>query len=271
MGCGWNKVKLGETGLLVSPLGLSASYGASGSDVEHAFDSGINYFYWGSFRTSDFGAGLRRIGAQNREKIVTVVQTYTRAGFFMRRSLESALRKLNTDYTDLLLLGWWNAVPPQRILDAALKLQAEGKAKHILISCHNRQMFKEFMANPAFGAIMVRYNAAHPGAETEVFPFLKQRRVGVVAYTATRWGDLVNPKKIPEGEAVPRASDCYRFALTNPSVDVSLIGPKNRDELNEAMLALDRGPMSEDELAWMKRVGKAVRNRQMGFIQRMKD
>lgn len=29
--------------------------------------------------------------------------------------------------------------------------------------------------------------------------------------------------------------------------------------MEEALSALDRGPMTEDELAWMKRVGKVVR------------
>jgi predicted aldo/keto reductase-like oxidoreductase len=81
----------------------------------------------------------------------------------------------------------------------------------------------------------------------------------VVAYTATRWGALMDPTLTPAGDPTPRASDCYRFALTRPEVDVVIAGPKNGEELDEAMAALDRGPMSEDELAWMRRVGDAVK------------
>jgi predicted aldo/keto reductase-like oxidoreductase len=58
---------------------------------------------------------------------------------------------------------------------------------------------------------------------------------------------------------VPRATDCYRFALSPNEVDACLTGPKDRRELDEALLALDEGPMSEEELAWMRRVGAAVR------------
>jgi hypothetical protein len=29
--------------------------------VEQAFDHGVNYFYWGSLRRKQFGAGLRRL------------------------------------------------------------------------------------------------------------------------------------------------------------------------------------------------------------------
>jgi predicted aldo/keto reductase-like oxidoreductase len=69
----------------------------------------------------------------------------------------------------------------------------------------------------------------------------------------------LNPALLPKDEPAPRASDCYRFALTHPDVDVTLCGPRDGAELREALCALDRGPMTPDELAWMKRVGKVVR------------
>lgn len=267
MGCGWEKVTLGDTGLVVNPLGLSASYGANAADVEYAFECGVNYFYWGSIRRDDFGRGLRNLAAKHREKMVIVVQTYTRVGFLMRPSVERALRFLGTDYTDFVLLGWWNEMPWKWVMDAAVALIESGKARHVMISCHNRPTFKEFIADPRFGAIMVRYNAGHPGAEQDVFPYLETRRPGVVAYTATRWGTLLNPSLIPSGEAVPRASDCYRFVLSNSNVDMCLIGPKDREQLSEALLTLDRGPMDADELAWMRRVGGAIRNSQSAIAR----
>lgn len=57
------------------------------------------------------------------------------------------------------------------------------------------------------------------------------------------------------------ASESLRggFALTHPSVHTTLAGPKDDVELEEAMAALDRGPLDPEELAWMKRVGLAVR------------
>jgi len=112
---------------------------------------------------------------------------------------------------------------------------------------------------PGIDAIMVRYNAAHPGAETEVFPKLGAASPAVIAYTATRWGDLINPALTPQGEPTPRASDCYRFALSHPRVHACMAGPANRAELEEALLALERGPLTPDEDAWMRRVGAAVK------------
>jgi aryl-alcohol dehydrogenase-like predicted oxidoreductase len=253
----WQKVKLGRTGLMCSPIGLGSSYGVGQADVERAFERGINYLYWGSNRRDPFGRAIAEISKKRREELVLVVQSYSRAGMLLRPSLERALRRAKTEYADVLLLGWWNDLPPRRIVDAALKIVESGKARHLMISCHHRPSFAKFAADPTYGAIMVRYNAAHPGAETDVFPHLGANPPGVVAYTATRWGQLVGTT-IAKGEPPPRASDCYRFALSSPHVDVCLAGPRDGAELDEAMAALDRGPMSADEIAWMKRVGVAV-------------
>src|SRR5438093_146389 len=83
--------------------------------------------------------------------------------------------------------------PAARIIEAALAIKDAGLARAIMISSHHRPSFPMLAQNSAIDAIMVRYNAAHPGAEREVFPQIAQdgrRRVGVVAYTATRWGQL---------------------------------------------------------------------------------
>jgi aryl-alcohol dehydrogenase-like predicted oxidoreductase len=255
----WNQAPLGRTGLTTSRLGLASSFGVGTPDVERAFERGINYLYWGSLRRAGFGKAIANLAPRHRDRMVVAVQSYTRVGWLMRGSLERALRKLRLEYADVLVLGWWQSPPPPRILDAALALKESGKARHLLISCHHRPTFEALAKNPAYGAIMVRYNAAHPGAEREVFPLLGDPAPGVVAYTATRWGALLNPRLVPPGEQVPRASDCYRFALTHPAVNVVLSGPKNAVELDESMVALDRGPLSDEEVAWMKRVGAAVR------------
>ena len=259
MSCDWNQVKFGETGLSMAPLGLGSSYGVSTNDLERAFERGLNFFFWGSRRRSGFGKGVRTLARKHRDTMVIAMQSYARLGSLMGPFLDKGLRELGIEHVDLLTLSWWNDVPPQRILDAASALKASGKVRHVMVSCHHRPTFEKLVELPSIEAIMVRYNAAHPGAEREVFPHLGPRNPGVLAFTATRWGSLLDPKLTPPGEPTPRASDCYRFALSHPNVHACLAGPKDGVELDEAMAALDRGPMSDDELAWMRRVGKVVR------------
>jgi aryl-alcohol dehydrogenase-like predicted oxidoreductase len=259
MAANWERVVLGRSGVEVTPLGLGSSFGISGRDVERAVERGVNWLYWGSVQRPGFGAGIRACARRRREDVVVALQSYTRIASALRLSVEQALLRLGLDHADFLILGWWNHAPPPRIVDAARALQAAGRVRRLMISGHDRVALAGIAADPTFDAIMVRYNAAHPGAESDVFPKLPAARPGVIAYTATRWGGLLDPRLVPPGEPVPRASDCYRFALANPAVDVVLAGPKNGAELDEALAALDRGPMSADELAWMRRVGAAVR------------
>jgi len=250
---------LGRTALPVSPLGIASSYGVSGRDVERAFDHGVNYFLWGSLRRRDFARGVKNLARTHRSEMVVAIQSYTRVGWLMRFGVDRALQALGTDYVDFLGLAWWNAAPPRRILDAAMALRESGKVRHLMISMHHRPAFESVLSD--YDGLMVRYNAAHAGAEREVFPLLQEgTRPGVVSFTATRWGTLLDPRFTPSGLPTPRASDCYRFALTHRSVDVCLTGPKNGAELDEALVTLERGPMDEAELEWMRKVGANVRD-----------
>lgn len=53
--------------------------------------------------------------------------------------------------------------------------------------------------------------------------------------------------------ARPPPPTANRFVLFNPDVSVSLTGPKDGAELDQALAALDRGPMDAEEIAWMRR------------------
>jgi len=256
------KIPLGKTGLRVSRLGLGAAYGATTAGYEEAFERGVNYFYWGSLRRKDMAVALRNLSKQHREELVVVVQSYSRVAGLIGRSVESALRKLKMSYADILLLGWYNAAPPERIMDAAMELKEKGRVRHIALSSHRRTLFPELLSDERYEIWHVRYNAVHRGAETEVFPALAPlaapARPGLVTYTTTRWGHLCNPRRTPDGEATPSGTDCYRWALSNPHVNTVLSGPANIEQLRQAVAALERGPMDEDELAWMRRVGDAI-------------
>jgi aryl-alcohol dehydrogenase-like predicted oxidoreductase len=250
----------GVTRLPVGPLGLGSSPGLHAAGVERAFERGVSFFLWGSLRRRGFGVGLRNLAQTRRDRMVIAIQTYTRAAWLMQLGVDRALRQLKTDYVDVLTLAWWNGAPPGRIVDEALRLRDAGKVRHLMISSHHRPYFEQAIGGGAFDAIMVRYNAAHPGAEREVFPHLAKRDVGVVSFTATRWGTLLDPKYMAAGERVPSASDCYRFALSNPNVDVALSAPADDAQLDEALLALDRGPLDAQETTWIRRVGAQVRD-----------
>ncbi len=257
-------VPLGQTGLQVSRLGIGSSFTGDPAFIEEAVDQGINYLYWGSIRRPAFGRAIKNVARRNRERVVLTVQSYTRVAALMAPSIELALRRAGVEYFDFLLLGMWNKPPGQALIDAAQRLVEKGRVRQLMMSTHNRpslrEHFRQFEAKESpFDTFMLRYNAVHRGAERDVFPHLPESpRPGIVAYTATRWGDLLDPKKMPPGEEPPPARDCYRFALSHPAVSLTLCGPANREQMQEALRALDAGPLDAEAMARMHRIGDHV-------------
>ena len=250
------KTTLGRTGLKVSRIGIGSSYGINAAALEEAFERGINYFYWGTMRTSAMAQAIHHLAPKHRNGLVVVVQSYVSWPWLLRSSVERALQRLRLDYADILLLGKKDKLPTPAVLDEVHKLKASGKFRFLAISAHQRPMFQQYIQQQTCDIIMTRYNAAHTGSEREVFPHLPaENRPGVIAYTATRWGTLLKPV---EGERTPTACDCYRFVLRNPNVDVCLCGPANRAQLEDAYRALSLSPMTDEEMEWMRRVGKIV-------------
>lgn len=252
----------GRTGLNVSRLGLGSSYGAPTSAYLEAFERGVNYFYWGSMRKDLMGDALRQLAPQHRDDLVIVLQSYARLGFAVKRSVRSGLKKLGVDYADVLLLGWFNNAPAARVIDAACELREQGLVRHIALSSHERPLFPTLLNDQRYGLWHVRYNAVHRGAEREVFPSLaatpRAERPAVVGYTTTRWGHLCDPKKTPPGEPTPTGTDCYRFSMSQPDIDVVMAGPDSDEHMRQALAALELGPMDAEQLAWMRRVGDHI-------------
>jgi aryl-alcohol dehydrogenase-like predicted oxidoreductase len=247
---------LGRTGLEVGRMGISASYGVPAAAVERAFEAGVNYLYWGSMRRRAFADAIRHL-APCRDRMVLVLQSYSRLSPLMTMSVERALGHLRVDRADILLLGWWNHAIPARLLDTARELKRRGLVRFLAASTHERPFAPALAQIPDIDVLHIRYNAAHAGAEHDIFPRLDPANPpGIVGFTATSWGQLLKPSRVPHGERVPNAADCYRFVLSNPALHVCMSGPARAEHVDDVIAAIERGPMSEDELAWMRRVGK---------------
>jgi predicted aldo/keto reductase-like oxidoreductase len=259
-------VILGRTGLQVGRLGIASGYGAPTAAIEEAFERGCNYFTWGTVIKGykpQMRQALQNIVAKGqRDRLVLAAFTYAHNNFFTERMLRRGLRSAALDHADVLILGYFSRRPSRRLVDGALRMKEMGLVRFIGLSSHNRKLLGELAKGGEFDVLHLRYNAAHRGAEKDIFPFLGgEKRPGTVAFTATRWGKLLDPKKMPPGEKPPTAPDCYCFVLSNPAVDVCMSGAKTVEQMRENLTVLDGGPMSEEELARMRRIGDFVYGR----------
>jgi aryl-alcohol dehydrogenase-like predicted oxidoreductase len=225
-----------------------------------AFDRGVNYFYHGTRRAGGMRAAIQEIiSSGRRDEVVIVVQSYSRWARYLERSLERCLKHLGIDHADVLLLGWYNKAPRRSVMERAERMREKGLFGHLAVSGHHRPAFADFAGDPRFSILHIRYNAAHTGAELDVFPHLpSDGRPGIVAYTATRWGSLFNPRRMPPGERPLRGRDAYRFVLSNPDFNVCMTGPKDDREMDEALTALDEGPLSQEEAERIRRIGRFI-------------
>jgi len=249
---------LRTVGKRVFRLGLAANYGIDEAGIRGAFDRGVNYVFFTP--RGSMAKPLREHLARDRDKLVVACgPTVGWFGSSVRRSAERTLKKLGTDYLDVFQLNWlgvgaaWN--------DGTLKelrhLKESGKVRALGVSIHDRERAGKLAEDSPLDLLMIRYNAAHPGAERDIFPRLAKRQPTIVAYTATSWRKLLRRPRGWDGK-LPTAGDCYRFCLSSPHVDLVLCGPASTAQLDENLAALERGPLTAEEDTWLRNFGQVV-------------
>jgi len=257
-------------GRRVFRLGLATNYGVDGKDLEWALEQGVNYVFW-TPKSRQVAESLKAAIKRDRESLVLACGPTT--GYYsgsIRRACDRLLQKLGTDYLDVFQLFWLGRASAwtQSTIDALLSLRESGKVRAIGVSIHDRKRAGKLVEDSPLDMLMIRYNAAHTGAERDIFPHLAKRKPAIVAYTATRWGGLLKRPKGWKGP-VMTAADCYRFCLSNPHVDLVLTGPKNRRQLQENLRNLqEKGPLSDEENRWISDFGQVVHEASSRFTFR---
>jgi aryl-alcohol dehydrogenase-like predicted oxidoreductase len=266
----FQKRAFGNTGISVTPLGFSASYRPGRKAIYTAADAGINLFFAYGFDLQ-MKPALKEIMRSRREQFVLVTGAYNYIWWAqdVRKAFEKRLRQFGTDYIDVFL--FMGVMKPDqftpRVHEQLLRLKEEGKVRAIGLSCHDRAFLGKLASKGMVETLMLRYNAAHRGAEQDIFPHLTSHNPGVISYTATRWSYLLRrPKTWPIGARIPTAGECYRFVLSNPNVHAVLTAPRSERELRDNIEAVHKGPLDEHDMDFMHKFGDAVHNQQHWFM-----
>jgi predicted aldo/keto reductase-like oxidoreductase len=258
----------------VCRLGLATrgTAGLSPVDVRHALARGVNFLNWcgNPDALSETAAAL----GPRRRDVVVCVQFEARTAADAAAELRRILDELRTDYVDVLTFyyveaeeEWREIIGPGGALAFCREAQAAGRVRMLGLTSHQRPLAAAWAQSGLLDMLMIRYNAAHRGAEREVFPITEALGLPVVTYTALRWGALLRPTRDdPEGFAVPRAPAWYRFALQNPAATVVLMAPESREELEEDLTVLESaGPLSAEDHAALAAHGLRVRGHAGSF------
>jgi len=258
------KHSLGQTGMRSMKLGIGSTFDPPASVVEEAFDRGINYLYWGSVRQPAFALAMRNLARQHRDELILTVQSYSQDPGSIEGEVEEALKSAGLTHFDFLLLGNRMEAPDEAYVEVFENLRERSLVRFMSLSSHNRPLMPKLLSayqqgRSPYELLMLRYNAVHRGAEKDVFPFVPEdRKPWIAIYTATRWGHLLDPEKMPPGEKPLSARDCYRFSLSHPAVDMVICGPANRAQMDEAISALECGPLLPEERERIERIGAYI-------------
>jgi aryl-alcohol dehydrogenase-like predicted oxidoreductase len=264
----------------VCRLGL-ASYVQSAltpDDVFHALGRGVNFLNWLGLAEGPTGGDALSTAVSSlgsaRPSVVVCAQFGARSAADAAVELRAALATLETDYIDVLTLyyverpeEWQEIAAPGGALPYLRDAKRDGAVRRLGVTSHQRALAARLAGSGLLDVLMIRYNAAHRGAERDVFPVTGPLELPVIAYTALRWGALLRPTPDdPPGFAVPPAATWYRFVLQRPAVAVTLAAPKTRAELDEDLRVLDAtGPLGEEEYAALAGHGQRVRRNAGGF------
>ncbi len=236
------------------------------NDVRAALDRGVNFLNW--FGADDYlGRAIAGLGPR-RQDIKVCIQFEARTAQAAEAELHQLLTSLRTDWIDVLTFyyveveaEWQEIIGPGGALEYCRRAKEQGKVRMLGVTSHQRPLAARIATSGLVDMLMIRYSAAHRGAENEIFPVTQSIDMPVVTYTSLRWGALMRPTPDdPPGFVVPRARDWYRFVLQHPGVTVALSAPCTRAELDEDLSMLEdwRAP-GDDAYRRLAEHGQRVR------------
>ena len=140
------------------------------------------------------------------------------------RSVEDALRRLGTDYIDLLQMHALDAATPEEELLATLEtLVASGKVRHVGVSNYPGWRLMKALAaadrhgRPRFVAHQVYYSLIGRAYEADLMPLGADQGVGALVWSPLGWGRLTG--RIRRGAPIPEGSRLHETAAFAPPVE----------------------------------------------------
>lgn len=240
---------LGKTGWSLSVIGLGAIKLPRLSQEEccrllhRALDMGINFIDTADcYGDSEEKIGQALQGRRNEFYLATKVDERDAQG--VRAKLERSLRRLRTDWIDLLLFHDVRGGEYEKILAAGglaelQKAQEEGKIRAIGISIHGSvPMMHQAIESGAFSALMVAYSALDEDRLTaDLLPLAAAKGVGLIAMKPLAGGRLGHfpssgwDRNLFKGESP--AQIALRYVVSNPYLTCAIPGMISLHELQE--------------------------------------
>ncbi len=245
-------------------LGLAAGPKQDPRCVPRAFAGGINYFFFYGPGPTSFIHELATLARRQREQIFVTTGSGSRRITGLRAARRKLAALLGVEVIDVFFIEYVHpGDDPEElfgkngVLDELTHWKENGEVRFVGATAHDRSLAQRLAVDPRVDVLMHRFNMAHRKAANEVFPAAVKARTPVVAFTATRWGTLLEPPADWSGPP-PTASDCYRYCLAQSAVQVVLTAPRSLAQLEQNLDVLELPPMSQPQRRHWQRLGDLV-------------
>lgn len=278
--------QLGRTGLKVGVIGLGCEYLAKEPQeivtrvVREALDNGANYFdlfYGMAAEREKYATALR--DRRHEALIAGHLGAAEQDGQYLRtrdkeisdKYFHDLLRRLNTDYIDVLMLHYVDdpadlevVLAPGGPLEQAIKYKEQGKVRHIGMSVHRvpaavraiqtgQVEVVMFPVNPGFDSIPgeagldkdepVWENTDHM-TRADFYRYCAWQGIGLVAMKPFGAGWLLDPNNGLPAHLTP--VQCLSYTLSRPAVATAVPGCKSLDEFRGVLRYLTANESERD-------------------------
>lgn len=271
--------------------------------IKHAIDNGINFFDTAnsySEGSSEEIVGRALKDFMRREDAVLATKVYFPVGDLpeglsraqIMRSIDDSLRRLGTDYVDLLQIHRWDYnTPIEETLEALNDVVKAGKARYIGASSMHSTQFAQALALQdqhgwaRFATMQDHYNLLYREEELDMLPLCYEQGVAVIPWSPLARGKLTRPwgdttarsvsdevgknlydgskdndaliaerlANVADDRGVTRAQVALAWLLSKPGIAAPIIGVSREHQLDDLLGAVDL-TLKPEEIAELETV-----------------
>ena len=225
---------LGKTGLKVTAVSMGVMNCSDPAVLLRAYDLGINFY-----DTADCymrGRNEEMVGKVfegKRQKVFIQTKVHAHDEKKMRASVERSLRRLRTDYIDVLV--WHGHSSQDEVSDPKLfefmsKMKKEGKVRFTGFSAHSHMasLLREAAKSNFHDVALVSYNFTHSKDLKEAVALAAQSGIGIVAMKTQAGGY----KKEKMGGLSPHQA-ALKYILMDQNVSCAVPGVTTIEQIEE--------------------------------------
>ena len=191
----------------------------------------------------------------------------------IRQSVEKSLARLKTDYIDIYLLHNppANIIREGEIFGILDELKTEGKIRFYGVSANSIEDAVLCLSFPKISVLQIEFNLIHQEAISKLFPFLKEKEIGIIARVPLARGLLTEDGLVKTGsfsynekldaklkpkieklekeinkKFLPEAA--FRFILEHQQVSTLIAGTKSTSHLKENIKILSNPFLTNNNL-----------------------